>query len=993
MPSITFDGQSFQVEGRRVWLVSGSVSYAHLPRSQWGQVLRAAQRAGLNTIETPVIWAVHEPRQGQFDFEGDHDLRAFVEMIQELGMYCILRPGPFVGRGLDLGGLPPWLLAVDNLKVRMNNQPFLEACSRYITAVAAQVRDLQITAPGAAGGVGSGGIILVQNESEWTCGHDGIANAYLGELARYQREAGISVPLINSNGLWAGVESEIDTWTGSSGMLSNLRQLGAVRPNQPKLVADFRVEQLPVWGQERPEVLAPEELVRQLAEVVAAGGQFNIVPFHAGTNFGYIGGRDPYAPGGFLCASRDAGAPISESGMPGPSYSAVRRICTFASQFDRLLANLDPRRHPVTIHPDHPEFDGSTGEPTGVSLTHISGSQGGVAFLFAPRREHAAEENGAGSPTPKSKSRKKTSAKGSGADAAAGEGGGGRLTLLMPDGSSLPVDMGGLPVFWCVLDTRLTGRAHLDYTNLCAFALVGRVLVCFGPAGATGIISINGARLETEVPTQGGPSVHEHEGVTVVVASVEQLDSIVLTDDNVYVGVASVDIGAAGGEDRVTPLPDHKNYLRLSGDGAITTVRSSGSGGKAPASAPAGGGSGGGGGGKPGRIALAHWSIAETTSYVDGTSARYASIAGPADLNALGAPYGYGWYRLKLHPTKAGKQQVVFPESGHRLHLWLDAAETGVVGLGPGASDHAALSVKKKDQTLVILAENLGRFAGGIELGERTGLYGHGWTSSVQKVGKPKLVDSEPVNLLGFKTPLWRVHEGATTDPRRMAWTVTHHVRTKLLMTIGGELGRAGGGGLVLVNGAPVHYFEQGGMLPLVLDEPVLTKGKNTVEIALASDTAAHADVLERAVSFAETGECVTEKAEWAFAKWEPPAAELFAPAKTMKAGGAGGSPAWWKAEFEASADVEGAGGGLPLFFDATGLTKGQLYLNGRHVSRYFVATGDGTKVPPQSLYFLPRSYLKADGEGLNELMVFDEHGAAPTKTSIVMDAAARAIE
>src|SRR5262249_47802709 len=107
-------------------------------------------------------------------------------------------------------------------------------------------------------------------------------------------------------------------------------------------------------------------------------GQFNIVPFHAGTNFGYSGGRtdsgtggvngagEP-AAGGFLCASRDAGgpgggggAPISESGMPGGSYSAVRRICTFASQFDRLLANLDPRRHPVTIHPDHPELDGST---------------------------------------------------------------------------------------------------------------------------------------------------------------------------------------------------------------------------------------------------------------------------------------------------------------------------------------------------------------------------------------------------------------------------------------------------------------------------------------------------------------------------------------------------------------------------------------------------------------------------------------------------------
>src|SRR5262245_25612293 len=167
MASITYDGQSFMLDGRRIWLVSGAIHYARVPRELWADRIHAARQAGLNCIETPVFWARHEARQGQFDFKGDNDLRHFVELIQQVNMYCILRPGPFVGAGWDMGGLPAWLLGVPNIRLRVNSQPFLEACSRYITAVAQQVRDLQVTS-----GDGGGPIILIQNEHAWTCGHD-----------------------------------------------------------------------------------------------------------------------------------------------------------------------------------------------------------------------------------------------------------------------------------------------------------------------------------------------------------------------------------------------------------------------------------------------------------------------------------------------------------------------------------------------------------------------------------------------------------------------------------------------------------------------------------------------------------------------------------------------------------------------------------------------------------------------------------------------------
>src|SRR5690606_3070223 len=62
MATVTFDGRSFMLDGRRIWLVSGQVAYGRIPREHWADRIHAAKLAGLNTIETPVFWSQHEPR-------------------------------------------------------------------------------------------------------------------------------------------------------------------------------------------------------------------------------------------------------------------------------------------------------------------------------------------------------------------------------------------------------------------------------------------------------------------------------------------------------------------------------------------------------------------------------------------------------------------------------------------------------------------------------------------------------------------------------------------------------------------------------------------------------------------------------------------------------------------------------------------------------------------------------------------------------------------
>ncbi|MEK6701788.1 MAG: beta-galactosidase, partial [Planctomycetota bacterium] len=191
MPTVTYDGRSFMLDGRRIWLVSGSVPIGRISRDSWADRIHSAKQAGLNTIETPVFWNRHEPRQSKLDFTGDNDLRHFVKLVQAAGMYCVLRIGPFVGMGCDMGGLPAWLHDLSNAKLRTANNVYLEACSKFLTAAVEQVRDLQVTSPGRGGPV-----VAVQVESGWTSGPDTLAHHYQGELNRYVREAGLSVPLL-----------------------------------------------------------------------------------------------------------------------------------------------------------------------------------------------------------------------------------------------------------------------------------------------------------------------------------------------------------------------------------------------------------------------------------------------------------------------------------------------------------------------------------------------------------------------------------------------------------------------------------------------------------------------------------------------------------------------------------------------------------------------------------------------------------------------------
>src|SRR5690606_12519644 len=158
-----------------------------------------------------------------------------------------------------------------------------------------------------------------------------------------------------------------------------------------------------------------------------------------------------------------------------------------------------------------------------------------------------------------------------------------------------------------------------------------------------------------------------------------------------------------------------------------------------------------------------------------------------------------------------------------------------------------------------------------------------------------------------------------------------------------------------------------------VLTDEQIKRGSN--DLRLAPLVAPEESDLAAAVRVWEIKSELTAGAAWAFAKWEQPRDEAFAPMARGKAKALAGKPVWWRTRFMASDEQ-------PVWFEPTGLTKGQIYLNGRNVGRYWVATAEGKAVPPQARYYLPAAWFNPDGE--NQLVIFDEHGGDATKSRIV---------
>lgn len=89
-------GHSFCLDDREFKILSGAIHYFRVQPEDWYHSLYNLKALGFNTVETYLPWNMHEPQKGVFDFQGILDIEAYLQTAQDLGLYAIIRPSPFI---------------------------------------------------------------------------------------------------------------------------------------------------------------------------------------------------------------------------------------------------------------------------------------------------------------------------------------------------------------------------------------------------------------------------------------------------------------------------------------------------------------------------------------------------------------------------------------------------------------------------------------------------------------------------------------------------------------------------------------------------------------------------------------------------------------------------------------------------------------------------------------------------------------------------------
>ncbi|MEG2720728.1 MAG: beta-galactosidase, partial [Oscillospiraceae bacterium] len=187
---LTINEREFFLDGKKINIYSGAMHYFRIPYQYWEDRLLKLKAAGFNTVETYVAWNMHEPHEGEFDFEGQNNIVEFIKTAQKVGLYVIVRPGPYICAEWDFGGFPAWLLKYENIKLRCYNELYISFVKKYFDVLLPRLVPLQET--------NGGPIIMMQIENEY--GSYGSDKKYLAFLRDLIRDNGINITLFTSDG-------------------------------------------------------------------------------------------------------------------------------------------------------------------------------------------------------------------------------------------------------------------------------------------------------------------------------------------------------------------------------------------------------------------------------------------------------------------------------------------------------------------------------------------------------------------------------------------------------------------------------------------------------------------------------------------------------------------------------------------------------------------------------------------------------------------------
>ena len=910
--SVGFSSTSVIVNEKPRFLVAGTIDYFRCPPQHWRDRLLKAKRAGLNTAMVYVPWNVHEPAEGNFQFTGISDIAAYLKICADMDLMVIVRVGPFICNEWEAAGYPAWLIGKEGSEFRVRSSITETYIQRWFEQLCQQIVPLQASR--------GGPVILVQVENEYYFDPMPGAVDYMQYLVRTLRRCGIDLPMSE-----CGSGDEIHT----PGLLETINGYGMggntkfrkEHPELPLLVSEHYTHWSDCWGwtsEDNPKRVALEQVS---IEALARQVMLSYFCFHGGTSFGYFGSSTWKTDHSWTTPRYYALSPVMEGGGFSDRYFAVKSASIPVLNFEDFFCKAKEITAPLT-------FVGP------VRTLALGAEQGSMIFVlpFYPVTS-TLQYRAAGDDTVVSLLESRPSPE---VEAEAG-------TVELPTGKRVSLAAGSVRALILPHEFRVDSKNKVDYANATLLGIGGnasrRVVIFWGDPGRTGVVSVNGEEKEFVFPAEEPIAVHAGS-VTILALSPEMCDRTWFADGRVMVGPAYV--GEFANKKHECWINESTRLvLTVEPDGTIGFFKVTAN----PVSA---------------EVISLIWSGCSLFEPTDKGSEGWQSLDKPLSLERLGtkAYYGYQWYRATVYSKEGGDSGLLFTAAADRFHVWADGKYLGVFGRATGDTrDMFPLYLSTGKTVLTFLCDNMGRSSEG-----RAHQYKGIWGSVYAGASRQTL---DEVSLMTARGPLrdgWEFRNFRFFNPGGKFY--------EAVLKVPGQLGR----GLFLTLRKLTHYAwvtVNGTLLGehhgdySVLDgfgaseyvlQPPTPVGETEIRLRLYGSSAPDLSTSLTVYSYPLDGELK----DWAFRPWQNPHPESAVGIRS-------GEPCWWQAKLDKPPMSE------PLFISTQGLSKGQVFLNGEAMGRYW-------SIGPQYTVYLPGLAARAT------LAVFDEQGMSPDKTLVFRD-------
>lgn len=340
-----FRNRKILVDGMPIRLLAGTMHYFRVPRSCWRDRMEKGRELGLNAIETYMCWNLHERREGEFDFTDNLDFEEYCREAQRLGMYVVLRPGPYICSEWDNGGIPSWLMSKSGVRFRRMNPAFISAVDRYFAELLPRIKALDVDH--------GGPIMAIQLENEY--GSYAGDKAYIAHLRDLYRNAGIMAPLFTADGAEApNLPGHVGQLCTSAGCLDGIAMCynfgnnaketidyqKRLRPDEPFVCTEFWIGWFDNWGGKHGG-RDTESVCKELDDILAADGHVIFYALCGGTDFYWTNGANGMAGQSYrpMTTSYDFDALLTEDGRYTAKFFEVKKVLDKWRALDGLPPN------------------------------------------------------------------------------------------------------------------------------------------------------------------------------------------------------------------------------------------------------------------------------------------------------------------------------------------------------------------------------------------------------------------------------------------------------------------------------------------------------------------------------------------------------------------------------------------------------------------------------------------------------------------------------